>query len=152
MVTSEADFVIAVVGPRLVGKSTVIRRGLKRPDQKPVVVLQDDRENRVTTCISHFNIGGQLRSVEVLEIDMALLKYNSAGVIWPEELPKCEGAMLWYGDLTVIRIQADGSVIVMMRLILEHSIRYLYSYKLSGLVDLIFLSLFLLRKLLPTTH
>lgn len=27
---------------------------------------------------------------------MALLKYNAAGVIWPEELPKCDGAMLWF--------------------------------------------------------
>lgn len=50
----------------------------------------------VTTCTSHFTIGGQSRTIEVLEIDMALLKYNAEGVIWPEGLPQCEGAMLWY--------------------------------------------------------
>lgn len=49
----------------------------------------------VTTCTSHFTISGQSRTIEVLEIDMALLKYNAEGVIWPEGLPQCEGAMLW---------------------------------------------------------
>lgn len=43
---STADFVVAVVGPRNVGKSTVIRRGLKRPTGKPMVVAEDDQDNR----------------------------------------------------------------------------------------------------------
>lgn len=92
---STSDFVVAVVGPRNVGKSTVIRRGLKRPVEKPSIILEDEKGHRATTCASQFHIGGQSRSVEVLEIDMALLKYDSAGVVWPPELPKCEGAMLW---------------------------------------------------------
>ncbi|SGY30509.1 BQ5605_C002g01159 [Microbotryum silenes-dioicae] len=95
-VRSSADFVVAVVGPRGVGKSTVIRRGLKKPAARPVVLAQDDQDNRVTTCTSHFTIAGQARSIEVLEIDMGLLEYNSEGVIWPEGLPPCEGAMLCY--------------------------------------------------------
>ncbi|SCV68796.1 BQ2448_917 [Microbotryum intermedium] len=93
---SSADFVVAVVGPRGVGKSTVIRRGLKKPAARPVVLAQDDQDNRVTTCTSHFTIAGQARSIEVLEIDMGLLEYNREGVIWPEGLPPCEGAMLCY--------------------------------------------------------
>ena len=44
--TSSSDFVVAVVGPRNVGKSTVIRRGLKRPTDKPKLLVQDEKENR----------------------------------------------------------------------------------------------------------
>lgn len=37
-----------------------------------------------------------MRSVEVLEIDMAVLRYNdNEGVIWPPELPPIEGALIW---------------------------------------------------------
>ena len=40
-------------------------------------------------------ISGQPRTLEVLEIDSVLLEYNSEGLIWPEELPLCEGVMIW---------------------------------------------------------
>ncbi|GAA5861524.1 hypothetical protein JCM1840_005398 [Sporobolomyces johnsonii] len=91
-----ADFVVAVVGPRNVGKSTVVRRGLKRSVDKPVVLQEDEVGNRVTTTTTSFTLAGQRRTIEVLEIDMHLLKYNDEGVIWPDGLPQCEGAMLCY--------------------------------------------------------
>lgn len=49
-----------------------------------------------TTSISQLNISGTSRSVEVLEVDMALLKYDAEGVIWPLELPVLDGVMLCY--------------------------------------------------------
>lgn len=49
----------------------------------------------VTTTTTSFTIGGIRRTIEVLEIDMHLLRYNDEGVIWPDGLPQCEGAMLW---------------------------------------------------------
>ncbi|GAA6001903.1 hypothetical protein JCM10207_002371 [Rhodosporidiobolus poonsookiae] len=94
--TPTADFVVAVVGPRNVGKSTVIRRGLKRPAEKPVVLKEDEQGNRVTVSTTSFTLGAQRRTIEVLEIDMHLLKYSEEGVIWPDGLPQCEGAMLCY--------------------------------------------------------
>jgi GTPase SAR1 family protein len=93
---TSADFVVAVVGPRGVGKSVVIRKGLKKPLVKPTIVLEDDQDNRATASISQFTISGQSRSVEVLEVDMALLKYDSAGVIWPTQLPLLEGVIICY--------------------------------------------------------
>lgn len=44
-------------------------------------------------------ISGTPRTLEVLEIDSALLQFNAEGVIWPEELPSCEGIMVWCGIL-----------------------------------------------------
>ncbi|GAA6019171.1 hypothetical protein JCM11491_001401 [Sporobolomyces phaffii] len=94
---SLADFVVAVVGPRNVGKSSVVRKGLKPRSTEPATVIQeDDVGNRVTTTTTTFTIGGNRRTIEVLEIDMHLLRYNDEGVIWPDGLPQCEGAMLCY--------------------------------------------------------
>ncbi|GAA5922388.1 uncharacterized protein JCM15063_003286 [Sporobolomyces koalae] len=94
---SLADFVVAVVGPRNVGKSAVVKRGLKPRSTEPPIVIQEDHVgNRVTTTTTSFTIGGSRRTIEVLEIDMHLLRYNDEGVIWPDGLPQCEGAMLCY--------------------------------------------------------
>ncbi|GAA6063004.1 hypothetical protein JCM10212_002645 [Sporobolomyces blumeae] len=92
-----ADFVVAVVGPRNVGKSSVVKKGLKpRSSEIPVVIQEDEAGNRVTTVTTSFTIGGVRRTIEILEIDMHLLRYNDEGVIWPDGLPQCEGAMLCY--------------------------------------------------------
>ncbi|BGO96614.1 hypothetical protein NBRC10513v2_000552 [Rhodotorula toruloides] len=93
---SAADFIVAVVGPRHVGKSSVIRRGLKRPLADPFVLHEDEQGNRVTTSTTSFSIGGQRRTIEVLEIDEGMLRYSEEGVVWPDGLPQCEAAMLCY--------------------------------------------------------
>ncbi|GAA5949678.1 hypothetical protein JCM3765_002751 [Sporobolomyces pararoseus] len=94
---SLADFVVAVVGPRNVGKSSVVKKGLKPRSTEPQTIIQEDHVgNRVTTTTTSFTIGGNRRTIEVLEIDMHLLRYNDEGVIWPDGLPQCEGAMLCY--------------------------------------------------------
>ncbi|GAA5991101.1 hypothetical protein JCM5350_006663 [Sporobolomyces pararoseus] len=94
---SLADFVVAVVGPRNVGKSSVVKKGLKpRSTELQTIIQEDHVGNRVTTTTTSFTIGGNRRTIEVLEIDMHLLRYNDEGVIWPDGLPQCEGAMLCY--------------------------------------------------------
>lgn len=85
-----------MVGPRGVGKSTVVRRGLKRTTAPAEVVHRDPLGHQATITSCHFNIANQARTIEVLEIDMALLQYNSEGVVWPANLPPCQGAMLCY--------------------------------------------------------
>ncbi|BGP44775.1 hypothetical protein JCM10450v2_000589 [Rhodotorula kratochvilovae] len=108
---SSADFIVAVVGPRSVGKSTVIRRGLKRPPEAPTVLQEDGEGNRVTTSTTSFSISGVRRTIEVLEIDMGLLRYSEEGVIWPDGLPQCEGAMICY-DSTDARSLSSLSLLL----------------------------------------
>ncbi|KAM0756403.1 ras GEF [Meredithblackwellia eburnea MCA 4105] len=90
-----AEFTIAVVGPRNVGKSTVIRKGIRGPT-RPSVVKEDENGNRATSYTSNFQISGLSRTLETLEIDSGLLQFNSEGVIWPSELPACEGIMVCF--------------------------------------------------------
>ncbi|KAM0793202.1 hypothetical protein ACM66B_000672 [Microbotryomycetes sp. NB124-2] len=94
--SGSADFTVAIVGPKGVGKSSVVRRGLKRPVVEPTALLRDAYGNEVKSSISRFTIGGQLRTIEVLEIDAALLSFDATGVVWPEGVPNCEAAMLCY--------------------------------------------------------
>ncbi|KAK4054866.1 hypothetical protein OIV83_000790 [Microbotryomycetes sp. JL201] len=91
-----ANFTVAIVGPKGVGKSSIVRRGLKKPIVEPTALLRDAYGNEVTSSMSQFTIGGQLRTIEVLEIDAALLSFDATGVVWPEGVPNCEAAMLCY--------------------------------------------------------
>ncbi|GAA5835240.1 hypothetical protein JCM11251_006655 [Rhodosporidiobolus azoricus] len=141
-----ADFVIAVVGPRNVGKSSVIKRGLLRKREKDraevvtEVLVEDQNGNRATSTTTSFLLAtpspprrsshqghahtssasstsstpphpdpfappprqpstqpkGERRTIQILEIDMQLLRYSKEGVVWPEGVPQCEGAMLCY--------------------------------------------------------
>ncbi|BGP12723.1 hypothetical protein JCM10213_008861 [Rhodosporidiobolus nylandii] len=98
-----ADFVVAVVGPRNVGKSSVIHRGLRksgaggqRQEWESRVVSENEVGNRVTTTTTTFSLGPSRRSIEVLEMDMHCLSYTDEGVVWPDGVPQCEGAMLCY--------------------------------------------------------
>ncbi|GAA5887683.1 hypothetical protein JCM6882_001495 [Rhodosporidiobolus microsporus] len=147
-----ADFVIAVVGPRDVGKSTVIKRGLLRrsgsksggvgagaggAEVTTEVLVEDEVGNRATSTITSFVLSSpsstqsrhrstpstssdsslppssnstsknpsqapqqqqsqQRRTIQILEIDMHLLRYSKEGVVWPEGVPQCEGAMVCY--------------------------------------------------------
>lgn len=99
---------------------------------KPIVILQDDKENRgelpfavpfprstradvtsiaATSSISQFNLSGNTRTVEVLEIDMAILKYDVEGVLWPAELPQMDGIMCCYDATDPLAI---GSLSVLL--------------------------------------
>ena len=40
-------------------------------------------------------LAGVNRSVEILEVDMAVLRYSPEGLVWPKFLPAVDGAMLW---------------------------------------------------------
>ena len=41
-------------------------------------------------------LAGINRSVEILEVDMAILRYGQEGLLWPSFLPSIDGAMLCY--------------------------------------------------------
>ncbi|GAA5850229.1 hypothetical protein JCM8547_001051 [Rhodosporidiobolus lusitaniae] len=90
------DFVIAIIGPRNVGKSTVIRKGLKSGKTEKVVLMEDAEGNRVTSLTTLIKVLDLNRRIQVLEIDQGLLEFSSEGVVWPEGVPRCEGAMLCY--------------------------------------------------------
>ncbi|KAH8927879.1 ras GEF [Atractiella rhizophila] len=122
-VLTNVDLVVAVVGPRGVGKSTVIKKGVKRWVGQPTV-LQEDEDGSKSACLSIFKdfllvrnchadfpsllwakvmsitslmpLQGHNRIVEVLEIDMSMLSYTDQGVVWPDNLPQLDGAMICY--------------------------------------------------------
>ncbi|GAA5976797.1 hypothetical protein JCM11641_000874 [Rhodosporidiobolus odoratus] len=95
--TSLADFVVTIIGPRSAGKTTVIKHGLKRWTSKDTrIILEDEFGNRVTTTTTTFTMAQQRRTIEVVEMDMHLLKFSDQGVMWPDGVPQCEGAMLCY--------------------------------------------------------
>jgi hypothetical protein len=49
----------------------------------------------VTSYTAAFSINGSSRVVEVLEVDMQVLRFNDQGLDWPKFLPPLDGAMLW---------------------------------------------------------
>ena len=100
-----------MIGPRGVGKSTIIERGLKRPTS--TIIASDNQQNQSArlsfrtplTCIvtSYRAVlisGGRERSIEVLEVDSALMQYDEGGIRWPKYLPQIDGALICY-DATV---------------------------------------------------
>lgn len=51
-----------------------------------------------TTVLSYtgvFSVTGRSCTIEVLEVDMQVLKSSSEGLLWPRNLPKPDGVMIW---------------------------------------------------------
>ncbi|KAI5476353.1 RAS guanyl-releasing protein 1 [Pseudohyphozyma bogoriensis] len=95
--SSVADYVVAIIGPRNAGKSTVINRGLKQHAlENHTILISDDDGNRATSCTSTFKLAEQRRTLQILEIDSPLLQYNAQGIVWPRDFPACDGIMLCY--------------------------------------------------------
>lgn len=104
--------VMAIIGPRGVGKSTIIERGLKRPTS--TIIASDNQQNQsacrsarrlsLTPAVTSYRAvlisGGRERSIEVLEVDSALMQYDDGGIRWPKYLPQIDGALICY-DATV---------------------------------------------------
>lgn len=90
---SHASFVIAVVGHRGAGKSTVIRKGLKQFGLSKPHVLSEKVTSHSTVCI----VDREQRSIEVLEIDTSvLLNGPSKRFSWPKFLPHIDAVIVCY--------------------------------------------------------
>lgn len=100
-----------MIGPRGVGKSTIIERGLKKSTS--TIIASDNQQNQsarprrrselicaVTSYRAVLVSGGRERTIEVLEVDSALMQYDDGGIRWPKYLPVIDGALICY-DATV---------------------------------------------------
>ncbi|MBW0490071.1 hypothetical protein O181_029786 [Austropuccinia psidii MF-1] len=100
----KADYVIGVIGPSGVGKSTIIFKALRKPLESTSVDLYLDKgQQKITSYVAHVTNGmaGHTKLVQVLEIDQAILSKqlfnnNKEGLSWPERLPQLDGALLCY--------------------------------------------------------
>lgn len=90
---SHASFVIAVVGHRGVGKSTLIRKGLRQFGLSKPNTISDKITSHSTVCI----VDSEQRTIEVLEIDASiLLNGPTRRFAWPRFLPRIDGVILCY--------------------------------------------------------
>ncbi|KAA1090961.1 hypothetical protein PGT21_019193 [Puccinia graminis f. sp. tritici] len=117
----KADFVIAVAGPKGVGKSTIISKALRKPvdEQHAVVLYHDPSDNRITSMVSSIvnQATGNKKVLQILEIDQSILNENciissnknsknksikkssagkEEGLVWPANLPHLDGVLLCY--------------------------------------------------------
>lgn len=90
---SHANFVIAVVGHRGSGKSTVIKKGLRQFGLSKPQVLSEKVTSHSTVCI----VDHEQRIIEVLEIDTSiLLNGPKKRFSWPKFLPHIDAVILCY--------------------------------------------------------
>ncbi|GAA5876325.1 hypothetical protein JCM3774_003723 [Rhodotorula dairenensis] len=87
----DADFVVAVVGPKAVGKSTLIRRGLKRACSEPLQLLVEQNGHLASSTFSSFTMAGIRHSIRVVEVDSELFSWNDAA-----KIPQAEAILLCY--------------------------------------------------------
>ncbi|CAD6900880.1 unnamed protein product [Tilletia controversa] len=90
---SSASFVLAVVGHRSAGKSTVIKKGLKQYGLSKPNSLSEKVTSYSTMCL----VDHSERTIEVLEIDAAvLLNGPTKRFSWPKFLPSIDAVILCY--------------------------------------------------------
>ncbi|KAE8222677.1 hypothetical protein CF319_g4169 [Tilletia indica] len=90
---SPASFVLAVVGHRGAGKSTVIKKGLKQYGLSKPNSLSEKVTSYSTKCL----VDNSERTIEVLEIDAAvLLNGPTKRFSWPKFLPSIDAVILCY--------------------------------------------------------
>ena len=93
----ESDFVVAVIGSKSVGKSTLIRRGLKRASSAPRRLLVRPEGYLASSTISSFTMAGIRQTVEVVEVDSEVFDWNDQQELeWPATIPQAEGVLLCY--------------------------------------------------------
>lgn len=92
----EADLVIAVLGPKAVGKSTLIRRGLKRAGSEPRQLLASPDGHLASSTVSPLSIGDVEHSIQVVEVDSGLFTWSGSDLVWPVEIPPADGILLCY--------------------------------------------------------
>lgn len=90
---SHATFVIAVVGHRGAGKSSVIRKGLRQYGLTKPQVLSEKIVSHTTICF----IDQETETIEVLEVDTSVLLSGTAKrFTWPKFLPPVDAVILCY--------------------------------------------------------
>lgn len=103
---SHASFVIAVIGHKGCGKSTVVRKGLKQFGLSRPQVLSEKVTSHSTLCV----VNQEQRSIEVLEIDTSVLLTKKTSALegnvnsessdsvfaWPPYLPHMDAVVLCY--------------------------------------------------------
>ncbi|GAA5980630.1 hypothetical protein JCM10908_001715 [Rhodotorula pacifica] len=94
--TPEADFVVAVIGPKSVGKSTLIRRGLKRASSEPRQLLLGQGGHVASSTVSSFTMAGIRQTIEVIKVDSEIFDWNGPDLDWPPAIPQAEAVMLCY--------------------------------------------------------
>lgn len=84
---------IAVVGHRGSGKSTVIKKGLRQFGLSKPQPISDKITSHSTVCI----VDHEQRTIEVLEVDaLVLLPGSTKRFAWPKFLPRIDAAILCY--------------------------------------------------------
>ncbi|CAO1630394.1 unnamed protein product [Sympodiomycopsis kandeliae] len=90
---SHASFVIAVVGHKGAGKSTVIKKGLRQFGLSKPQVLSEKVISHSTGCV----VDSEQTTIEVLEIDTSvLLNGSTKRFTWPKFLPRIDAVILCY--------------------------------------------------------
>jgi hypothetical protein len=93
----EADFVVAVIGPKSVGKSTLIRRGLKRASSAPRRLLVRPEDYLASSTTSSFTMAGIRQTIEVVKVDSEVFDWNGQDELeWPAAVPQAEAVLLCY--------------------------------------------------------
>ena len=93
----EADFVVAVIGPKSVGKSTLIRRGLKRASSAPRRLLVRPEDYLASCTTSSFTMVGIRQTIEVVKVDSEVFDWNGQDELeWPAAIPQAEAVLLCY--------------------------------------------------------
>ena len=93
----EADFIVAVVGPKSVGKSTLIRRGLKRASSAPRRLLARPEGFLASSTTSTFTMAGIRQTIEVVKVDSEVFDWNGQDELeWPATIPQAEAVLLCY--------------------------------------------------------
>lgn len=78
------------------GKTTIIESNLKQSNKRSRVLYEDDQGNRVVSYEGVFAVLGMSRTIETLEVDADILRFDAEGLVWPPNLPKPDGVMIWY--------------------------------------------------------
>lgn len=99
------DYVIAVIGQSLVGKTTIIRKAFRSWGLVEPATREDaDPRSKVQHYTANVETGQppRMRVVQILEVDLRLVQLGSRevrGVLkheWPQGTPRVDGVMICY--------------------------------------------------------
>lgn len=117
---TEADYVLAVIGHDLVGKTTVIQKSFKSWGLEEPKLLTDDHTNKqVISYHAQVNTGHppRMKSVQILEMGLDALQLQSSdgmvlgGHEWPAVVPRVDGAMICYSALDSASLNGIAEVV-----------------------------------------